>query len=147
MTFRRSARRSGRQARGSATRGVKPESSNPVLANTEPEMSGAGQGLATRINDGEFDADLYPLMKTLRARWEVVEALSLAQAMANLQMGDQVRIKDGPQIKPEHRGVVGTIVERHHDAIVICLAIHGADPDHNHIRCTPFAVDKILTPS
>ena len=37
-------------------------------------------------------------------------------------------------------------IERHHDAIVICLAVHGADPDHNHIRCGPLAVDKIPTP-
>ena len=147
MMSRKSARRGGHQARGpAAVREVKPEGSNPDLASTEPEMSGAGKGLAARIDGGEFDADLYPLMKTLRARWEVVEAARLSQAMADLQMGDQVRIKDGPQIKPRHRGLVGTIVERHDDAIVICLGVHGADPDHNHIRCGPLAVEKIPTP-
>ena len=96
------------------------------------------------ISAGEFDADLYLLWQTLKARWDAVEAAKTLHAMASIQLGDWVRLKDDVKTK-RHRGLIGHIVERHEDAIVICLGDHVA-ADHRHIRCSPLAVDKLTAP-
>jgi hypothetical protein len=106
--------------------------------------SSAVPDLVARINAGEFDEDLYLLSKTLRARWDAVEAAKMLHAMASVQLGDWVRLKDEVKTK-RHRRLVGHVVERHEDAIVICLGDHVA-ADHRHIRTSPLAVDKLPGP-
>jgi hypothetical protein len=106
--------------------------------------SSAVPDFVARINAGEFDEDLYLLSKTLRARWDAVEAAKMLHAMASIQLGDWVRLKDEVKTK-RHRGLVGHVVERHEDAIVICLGDHVA-ADHRHIRTSPLAVDKLPGP-
>jgi len=98
----------------------------------------------TRINAGEFDTDLHLLAKTLRVRWDAMEAAKMPHAMASIQLGDWVRIKEEVKTR-RHRGLIGHVVERHDDAIVICLGQHIAE-DHRHIRCSPLAVDKLPGP-
>jgi len=76
---------------------------NPGLTTTSANGPAAGGSsavpdLVTRINDGEFDQDLYLLSRALRVRWEAVEAARVVSAMASLQLGDLVRIKD--EVKP-----------------------------------------------
>src|SRR6266571_6861241 len=59
--------------------------SAPSVANsngTTPKRSSAVPDLVARINAGEFDEDLYLLSKTLRARWDAVEAAKTLHAMA-----------------------------------------------------------------
>jgi hypothetical protein len=97
-----------------------------------------------RINAGELDEDLYLLWQTLKARWDAVEAAKMLHAMASIQLGDWVRLKDEVKTK-RHRGLVGHVVERHEDAIVICLGDHVA-ADHRHIRTSSLAVDKLPGP-
>jgi hypothetical protein len=74
-------------------------------------------------------------------RWEAVEAAKVVRATAGLQRGDWVWIKDEVKTR-RHRGQIGKVVERHDDAVVICLGDEVADADHRHIRCSPLAVDK-----
>lgn len=100
--------------------------------------------LVARITEGEFDEDLHLLARTLRIRWEAVEAAKMLHAMAGIQLGDWVRTKDEIKTK-RHRGLIGKVVERHDYAIVICLGEHIAD-DHRHLRCLPLAVEKLPTP-
>jgi len=100
--------------------------------------------LVVRISAGEFDEDLYLLWQTLKARWDAVETAKTLHAMASIQLGDWVRLKDDVKTK-RHRGLIGHVVERHEDAIVICLGDHVA-ADHRHIRCSPVAVDKLPAP-
>ncbi len=106
--------------------------------------SSAVPDLVARINAGELDEDLYLLWQTLKARWDAVEAAKMLHAMASIQLGDWVRLKDEVKTK-RHRGLVGHVVERHDDAIVICLGDHVA-ADHRHIRTSPLAVDKLPGP-
>ncbi len=108
---------------------------------TAAGRSSAVPDLVARINAGELDEDLYLLSKTLRARWEAVEAAKTLNAMASIQLGDWVRLKDEMKTK-RLRGQIGHVVERHEDAIVICLGEHVA-AEHRHIRCSPLAVDKL----
>src|SRR5262245_65118157 len=128
--------------------------------NTSPELRASGlpassngaasrranalADLVARISAGEFDEDLYLLSKALRARWDAVEAAKTLHAMATIQMGDWVRLKDDLKTT-RHRGLIGHVVERHEDAIVICLGDHVA-ADHRHIRCSPLAFDKLTGP-
>ncbi len=111
---------------------------------TAVRRSSAVPDLVARINAGEFDEDLYLLSKALRARWEAVEAAKTLHAMASIQLGDWVRLKDEMKNK-RLRGLIGHVVERHEDAITICLGDHVA-ADHRHIRCSPLAVDKLTAP-
>lgn len=120
---------------------------NPGLATTSVNGPAAGgssavSDLVARINDGEFDQDLYLLSRALRVRWEAVEAAKVVRAMASLQLGDWVRIRDEVKTR-RHRGLIGKVVERHDDTVVICLGDQVADADHRHIRCSPLAVDKL----
>jgi hypothetical protein len=73
--------------------------------------SSAGPDLVARINAGEFDEDLYLLSKTVRARWDAVEAAKTLHAMASIQLGDWVRLKDEMKTK-RLRGLIGQVVER-----------------------------------
>ncbi len=73
-----------------------------------------------------------------------MEAAKTLHAMASIQLGDWVRLKDEMKTK-RRRGLIGHVVERHEDAIVICLGEHVA-ADHRHIRCSPLAVDKLTAP-
>ena len=98
-----------------------------------------------RINAGEFDEDLHLLARTLRVRWEAVEAAKRLHAMASIQLGDWVQIKDEVKTR-KHRGLIGHVVERHDNAIVICLGEHVVE-DHRHIRCSPLAVDRLPNPT
>lgn len=120
---------------------------NPGLATTSANGPAAGGSsavpdLVARINDGEFDQDLYLLSRALRVRWEAVEAARVVRAMVSLQLGDLVRIKEEVKTR-RHRGLIGKVVERHDNAVVICLGDNVADADHRHIRCSPLAVDKL----
>jgi hypothetical protein len=126
---------------------------SPELTSAPPSASSNGAAarqssvvadLVARINAGEFDGDLHLLAKTLRVRWEALEAAKMLHAMAGIQLGDWVRIKDEVKTK-RHRGLIGHVVERHDDAVVICLGQHIAE-DHRHIRCSPLAVDKLPGP-
>ena len=152
----------GHRSRRSARTGQKPRPSpdpasggslpqpqlidNPGLTTTS--VYGAARGssavpeLVARINVGEFDQDLYLLSRALRVRWEAVEAAKVVRAMASLQPGDWVRIRDEVKTR-QHRGLIGKVAERHDDAVVICLGDQVADADHRHIRCSPLAVDKL----
>ena len=121
----------------------------PELPASSPHGAVAGRAnavadLVARINGGEFDDELYLLSKALRARWDAVEAARTLHAMATIQLGDWVRLKDEMKNK-RLRGQIGHVVERHEDAIVICLGEHVA-ADHRHIRCSPLAVDKLTGP-
>jgi hypothetical protein len=100
--------------------------------------------LVARISAGEFDEDLYLLWQTLKARSDAVETAKTLHAMASIQLGDWVRLKDEMKNK-RLRGQIGHVVERHEDAIVLCLGDHVA-ADHRHIRCSPLAVDKLPAP-
>lgn len=127
---------------GSESRTSAPPMSGSNL--TAARRSSTVPDLVARISAGEFDEDLYVLWQTLKARWDAVEAAKTLHAMASIQMGDWVRLKDEVKNK-RHRGQVGHVVERHEDAIVICLGDHVA-ADHRHIRCSPLAVDKLTAP-
>jgi ribosomal protein L21E len=120
---------------------------NPGLATTSvngPAAGGASavSDLVARINDGSSIRTSTLLSRALRVRWEAVEAAKVVRAMASLQLGDSVRIRDEVKTR-RHRGLIGKVVERHDDAVVICLGRQVADADHRHIRCSPVAVDKL----
>ena len=113
-------------------------------SDTTARRSSAVPDLVARISAGELDEDLYLLWKTLKARWDAVEAAKTLHAMASIQLGDWVRLKDEMTTK-RLRGQVRHVVERHEDAVVVCLGEHVA-AGHRHIRCSPLAVDKLPTP-
>jgi hypothetical protein len=107
--------------------------------------SGAVPELVTRINEGEFDDDLYLLMRVIRARWEAVEAAKTLHALASLQIGDRVRINQ--EVKSKRlQGLVGAVVARDDDAIIVCLGPHDTGVGHRHVRCSPLVVDRLPKP-
>lgn len=117
----------------------------PAGANGAPvRASSAVPDLVAGINKGESDEDFHLLARTVRIRWEAVEAAKMLHAMASIHLGDWVRIKDEIKTK-RHRGLIGKVVERQDDAIVICLGEHITG-DHRHIRCSPLAIDKLSAP-
>jgi hypothetical protein len=76
---------------------------------TMTRQSGAIPDLIAQISEGEFDDDLSLLMKVIRTRWEAVGASKTLRALANLQLGTKVRIKDEVKTK-RLRGLVGKVV-------------------------------------
>jgi hypothetical protein len=115
-----------------------PESIEDALAG----CSGAVLELVARVTEGEFDDGLYPLMRVIRARWEVVEVARTQQALASLQLGDRVRINEEVKSRRLH-GLVGEVVACDKDAIIVCLGPHHTGVGHRHLRCSPLVVDKL----
>jgi len=101
--------------------------------------------LLDQIAAGELDPHLTALAEAIRARFDLLQTVNSAKALAQLNVGDRVRINHHASPRYLH-GIHGTIV--HLDQQSATVSIHRAVGrfKSGEIRCPPLALDR-LTPA
>jgi hypothetical protein len=102
--------------------------------------------LLEAIADGELDDHLGALADAVHARRHLLHTVRTATALADLCVGDQVRINT--TIKPRYlHGVHGKIIDIDEESATICMHRPIGRFHSGHIRCPPLALEKLSGPS
>jgi hypothetical protein len=98
--------------------------------------------LLEAIADGQLDQHLTALADAIHARHHLLHTVHSATALANLCVGDQVRINH--TIKPRYlHGVHGKIIEIDDQYATICVHRPIGRFHTGHIPCPPLALEKL----
>jgi hypothetical protein len=101
--------------------------------------------LLDRIAAGELDAQLTAVAEAVRARFELLDTVNSAKALARLRVGDRVRINH--HVSPRYlHGLHGTIVDLDDRSATICVHRRVGRFKSGEIRCPPLALDLLSPP-
>lgn len=113
----------------------------PPSAPVEPERS-----LLEAIAAGDLDDHLTALADAVHARHRLVQTVRSATALAQLCVGDHVRINH--TISPRYlHGHQGTIVDVDDERATVCLHRPVGRFHSGEIRCPPLTLDKLSSVS
>ncbi len=128
----RSRRRKHRQP--AALPATRPAQSPP---DTEPQRL-----LLDQIASGELDPHLAAIAQAIRARFDLVHTISTAKALAQLNVGDRVRINH--QASPRYlHGIHGNVVELDDHSATVCVHRPVGRFKSGEIRCAPVVLDRL----
>jgi hypothetical protein len=115
-----------------------PGATSPTTdAAAEPERL-----LLDQIAAGELDPHLTAIAEATRARYDLLQTIGAAKALAILNVGDRVRINHHASPRYLH-GIHGTVVELdEHSAIVRVHRPIGRFKS-GEIRCPPLVLDRV----
>jgi hypothetical protein len=123
-----------RRARRSAPPAPRPA---PRASEAEPERL-----LLDQIAAGALDPHLTPLAEAIRARSLLLQTIDSAKALAELTVGDRVRINR--QASPRYlHGIDGTVVELDDHAATVCVHRPVGRFKSGEIRCPPLVLDRL----
>jgi hypothetical protein len=98
--------------------------------------------LLDQIAQGALDPHLTAIAQAIRARYELLQTVSSAKALAQLTVGDAVRINH--HARPRYlQGLHGRVIELDHESATICLHQPVGRFTSGHVRCPPLALDKL----
>jgi hypothetical protein len=98
--------------------------------------------LLNAIADGELDHSLHALADAVNARRHLLHTLKAATALAQLCVGDEVRINH--TVSPRYlHGVHGRVVDLEDDTATVCLHRPIGRFKSGHVRCPPLALDRL----
>jgi hypothetical protein len=98
--------------------------------------------LLDQIAAGELDPHLVAIADAVRARYELLQTVSSAKALAMLNVGDRVRINH--HANPRYlRGVQGNVVELDEQTATVCVHRPIGRFKSGEIRCPPLALDRL----
>jgi hypothetical protein len=128
-------------------RHVQRQLSGPPAAQTTPPPPPAPErSLLNAIADGELDEHLTALADAVHARRHLVDTVRSATALAQLCVGDDVRINH--TISPQYlRGLRGTITRIDDERATVCLHRPVGRFHTGEIRCPPLTLDKLAKAS
>ena len=96
-----------------------------------------------QIAAGELDLHLTAIADAVRARYELLQTVSAAKALAMLNVGDRVRFSH--HTRPQYlRGVEGVIVELDQHTATVC--VHrpiGRFRNGEVHQCPPLLLDRL----
>jgi hypothetical protein len=117
-----------------------------ALAPLPPQNEVAsGEAILDQISSGALDAYLTPIAEAIRARYDLLQTVSSAKALAQLTLGDHVRINH--RAKPRYlHGVHGTIVRLDDQHATVCVYRPIGRFANGEIRCPPLVLDQIPLP-
>ena len=95
-----------------------------------------------QIAAGELDAHLTQIAEAIRARFDLLQAVNSAKALAQLEIGDRVRINHHASPRYLH-GVHGTIVQLDEQSAIVCVHRPVGRFTSGEIRCPPLALDRL----
>jgi len=98
--------------------------------------------LLDAIADGELDHHLTALADAVSARRHLLHTVKAATALAQLCVGDEVRINHTVSPKYLH-GVYGRVIDLHDDGATVCLHRPVGRFTSGHVRCPPLALDRL----
>lgn len=125
-----------RRPRRARSLALVPDHAQPDLA---PDPAAT---LLDRIAAGALDPHLSALAEAIRARFDLLQAVSSAKALAQLAVGDRVRING--QARPRYlHGIEGTIVHLDEQAATVCVHRPVGRFTSGEIRCPPLVLDRL----
>lgn len=98
--------------------------------------------LLDAIADGELDHHLSALADAVNARRHLLHTVKAATALAQLCVGDEVRINHTVSPKYLH-GVHGRVIALDDDTATVCLHRPVGRFTSGHVRCPPLALDRL----
>ena len=114
-----------------------------VAAAPRPEAPADPAGaLLDRIAAGELDLYLTAIAGAIRARFDLLQTVNSARALAQLTLGDRVRINEHASPRYLH-GIHGTIVDVDQQSATVCVHRPVGRFTSGEIRCPPLALDRL----
>lgn len=104
----------------------------------DPERS-----LLEAITAGELDAHLGALAQAINARHQLLHTISSVDALAQLNVGDRVRINQSARPRYLH-GIHGTVIDLDEQTATVCVHRPVGRFHSGEIRCPPLALDRLL---
>jgi hypothetical protein len=124
------------------------EKSQPALWSelSDPSSSAPERLLLDAIAAGELDEHLVALADAIHARRALLHTVRSANAIAELCIGDPVRINRN--VRPGYlHGEHGVIVDLHDHAVTVRLRRPVGRFRSGEVRCPPLALDKLDRPT
>ena len=98
--------------------------------------------LLDQIAQGVLDPHLTAIAQAIRARYELLQTVNSAKALAQLTVGDAVRINH--HARPRYlQGLHGRIIELDQESATICLHQPVGRFTSGQVRCPPLTLDKL----
>jgi hypothetical protein len=95
-----------------------------------------------QIAAGELDPHLTQVAEAIRARFDLLQTVNSAKALAQLTVGDRVRINH--QANPRYlHGIHGTIVYLDDQTATVCVHRAIGRFKSGEIRCPPLVLDRL----
>ena len=102
----------------------------------------AERQLLNQIASGEFDPHLTAIAEAIQARRDLLQAISSAKALAQLNVGDRVRINR--QASPRYlHGIQGIVLDLDEHRATICIHRPVGRFKTGEIRCPPLVLDRL----
>jgi len=98
--------------------------------------------LLDQIAAGELDAHLTQVAEAIRARFDLLQTVNSAKALAQLSVGDRVRINHHASPRYLH-GIHGTIVHLDDQSATVCVHRAIGRFTSGEIRCPPLVLDRL----
>jgi hypothetical protein len=98
--------------------------------------------LLDKIAAGELDPHLTAIAEAIRARFDLLQTVNSAKALAQLNIGDRVRINHHASPRYLH-GIHGTIVHLDEQSATVCVHRAVGRFKSGEIRCPPLVLDRL----
>lgn len=98
--------------------------------------------LLDQIASGELDPHLTAIAEAIRARYELLQTISSAKALARLGVGDRVRINHHASPRYLH-GIHGTVIHLDDHSATVCVHRAVGRFKSGEIRCPPLVLDRL----
>ncbi len=98
--------------------------------------------LLDQIAAGELDPHLTQVAEAIRARFDLLQTIHSAKALAQLNIGDPVRINHHASTRYLH-GIHGTIVHLDDHTATVCVHQAIGRFKSGEIRCPPLVLDRL----
>jgi hypothetical protein len=128
------SKRSRQQRRPATLPAPAPRHAGPA---PEPERL-----LLDQIVEGALDPHLTAIAHAIRARYELLQTVNSAKALAQLTVGDAVRINNHARPRYLH-GLHGRVIELDEQNATICLHQPVGRFTNGQVRCPPLTLDKL----
>ena len=114
----------------------------PRPAASPPPAADPDRLLLDVIADGDLDHSLRSLTDAINARLHLLHTVKAANALAQLCVGDEVRINH--TVKPQYlHGAHGRVIDIDDHTATICLHRPIGRFTSGQIRCPPLALDRL----
>jgi hypothetical protein len=98
--------------------------------------------LLDQLAVGELDTHLTAITEAIRARFDLLQTIGSAKALAELNAGDRVRINHHASPRYLH-GVQGTVVDLDEHTATVCVHRPIGRFKSGEIRCPPRVLDRL----
>ncbi len=117
----------------------------PRSPSEPPPTADPDRLLLHAIADGDLDHSLHALADAINARLHLLHTVTAANALAQLCVGDEIRINH--TVKPQYlHGAHGRVIDLDDHTAIVCLHRPIGRFTSGQIRCPPLALDRLDPP-